>query len=364
MKFIKKRINEITQESNQPSNTYLTGKTLDSLQVIISQTLKGDSLGPGFWKVYGNVIRKEIDALIKVDLPNVRYDGYSSKEEVDSLAHKNFDKSFLRICHKGPGEKINSGVFSIRTSDFAYRPNQFDEFFIIKQFDESHYEHVENNVQEANETFQTFQNRIDLATIDSLLVKEKGLLTSRFSETTSRTKYKLFVHSIRFSEGENWLLCGLMKTENFNNEIRAVSPLFITSAILIVLLLIVAMPILKLLIMNTYERLTLADVWLTGFSVVCGSALLFLMIWSGSHNVQSTGRIDKSLTDLSETIKANFQNEILDIYAQLDFINNDYLAEVIPQLKRDVFCEWKAEKSTKTSNTIDSFATADSIQYN
>ena len=92
------------------------------------------------------------------------------------------------------------------------------------------------------------------------------------------------------SEGENWLLCGLMETENFNSQIRAVDPLWIASAILVVLFLIIAMPILKLRIMNTYERLSIANVWFTGLSVVCGSAILFIIIWSGSHNLQSIAR--------------------------------------------------------------------------
>lgn len=364
LRFAKNKINESFQKGNQSSkDDNLRIKKLDSLQEKINKITKGD-LDSGFWKIYRSRMRNDMNFFIQLDLPNVRYDGYFNKSEFDSIAHKNFERIYFTYLNRRPGRDDRFGVFSIGTSVFAYRPDQFDQFFIIKKFDESKHEHKTEIKDGAHETFQTFQNRISLATIDSFLIKEKGLLTSRFGEIVlADTKYKLFVHSSRFSEEESWLLCGLMKTENYNNQIRSVSPLLITSAILLVLFLIVGMPILKLLIMNTYERLTIANVWLSGFSVVCGSAVLFLMIWSGSHNLQSNNQIDEKLEGLSDHVKRNFQKELANIYRQLDFMNNDTFPEIVNQLKAEIICAFQAELERKKSlHNKDSIISPSSIR--
>jgi len=300
-----------------------------------SRKIKKDS---AFWAKNRPFLDSVTKVLVRADLNKVDFDGYLSKDQFDTLVHRHFDRIYFSYAPKRARNRTDRvGVFSIATSDFVYRPDQFDDFFIIKEFDESLHAHEKINVHAAGETFQTFQNRVDLDSIDSFMVREKGLLTSHFGEVMlADTKYKLFVHAIKFSEGESWLLCGLMETENFNDQIRAVDPLVITSAILLVLLLIVAMPILKLLIMNTYERLSIANVWFTGLSVVCGSAVLFLMIWSGSNNLQSSDNVDEQLKILSNKVKKNFQNELVSTIHQLDRFNNDYIAKIVGQLKESI----------------------------
>ena len=233
--------------------------------------------------------------------------------------------------------QIDLGCLAFETGDFlAFRPDQFDDFFIVKDFDEHRHEKTKTDGNTANVVYQTLENHVSLASIDSFMVSEKGLLTNHVKEIMlSDTKYKLFVHAIRFSEEENWLLCGLMETENFNSQIRAVDPLWIASAILIVLFLIIAMPILKLRIMNTYERLTISNVWFTGLSVVCGTAVLFIIIWSGSHNLQSIASVDRGLDTLSNEVKRRFETELHDIRDQLDDLNKNLSDPLVTIFKKD-----------------------------
>ena len=271
-----------------------------------------------FWRHNRDSVRESINKLVQNDLKDVTYEGYMPLSEFDSLEHYNFDRIYFSF-ERNRQDRVS--VFSILTKDFVYRPGQFDEFFIIKEFDRSFHEHGKTQLISANETFQTFQNRINLQSVDSFLVREKGLLTSHFGEVKfADTQYELFVHSIKFSEEENWLLCGLVEKTNYNYTVRAVDPLVITGAVLTLLFLIVAMPILKPLIMNTFERLSITNIWLAGFSVAYGSALLFLLIWSGSHNLQSNDEVDNDLKNLSGNIKSRFECELRDIYKHLDMV--------------------------------------------
>ena len=328
-----------------------TGKSIDQLinqdsirdYSLIREKLKGirDHIGKttsdsnnAFWNVYRDTLRKKNTDDVRGFLPKVRYDGYFNKMEYDSLVRQNFSRIYFDYQRPNADK---SSVFSLETGDFlAFRPNQFDDFFIVKDFDEHHREKTKADGNTANVVYQTLENHVSLASIDSFRVREKGLLTNHVREIMlSDTKYKLFVHAIRFSERENWLLCGLMETENFNSQIRLVDPLWIVSAILVVLFLIIAMPILKLRIMNTYERLSIGNVWFTGLSVVSGSAVLFIIIWSGSHNLQSIANVDDGLNTLSFQVKARFERELHEIRDQLDNANNNLTDSLITWFKND-----------------------------
>lgn len=271
-----------------------------------------------FWKNNRDAVRDSINKIVQNDLKDVTYNGYMPLSEFDSLEHYNFDRVYFSF--KG-NRQDRVSVFSILTKDFVYRPEQFDEFFIIKAFDRSFHEHEKTQLISADETFQTFQNRVNLQSVDSFLVREKGLLTSHFGEVKfADTKYELFVHSIKFSEEENWLLCGLLEKTNYNYQVRAVNPLVITGAVLTLLFLIVAMPILKPLIMNEFERLGILNIWLAGFSVAYGSALLFLLIWSAGHTLQANDKVDDDLKRLSGQVKSRFEGELRNIYKHLDLV--------------------------------------------
>ena len=199
-----------------------TRVVIDKLRRDEQKRLKASYSNAAFWNTYRDTLSKKITADVRGFLPKVRYDGYFNKKEYDSVVHKNFNRIYFD--YRG---RNGSGVFSIETADFlAFPPDQFDDFFIVKDFDEHRNEKTKADGNTANVVYQTLQNHIGLTSIDSFMVREKGLLTNHVKEIMlSDTKYKLFVHAIRFSEGENWLLCGLMETENFNSQIRAVDPL-------------------------------------------------------------------------------------------------------------------------------------------
>lgn len=319
------KIETLTRDNacNSCNDTYQISKKLDELQADIHKTLQTDiSQEAIFWKRYGPRVRKKIKGIVQNDLPNVRYNNFMDKLALQDLVHTHFDSIYFSFPSFRRRDKV--GVFSIATTDFAYKPNAFDEFLIIKRYDETAHGHDKAPLMSADETYQTFENRIDLQNIDSLLVAQKGLLTTRFCEVKlADATYKMFVHTIQFAPDESWMLCGLMKSENYNTVVRAVDPLVITVAILIVLFLLMSMPVLKLLFMNTFERLSVMNVWFAGICIVFGSAVMFLILWSTTDNLQSKARVDQELLHLSHQVKTRFQGELNIIYDQLQDIKKN-----------------------------------------
>ncbi|HEX5171161.1 MAG TPA: hypothetical protein VFW11_18420, partial [Cyclobacteriaceae bacterium] len=315
------------------AEAYRLSSLEDSLQTLIDRAEQA-SANAHFWKNCGPHLKNRIQQVVRSDLRDVDFDGYMTVEKYYDLVHNHFDRIYFDFPPLTPSaDKDRRVVFSMATARFAYCPDQFDEFFIIKHFDESFHTHDKAQTTTTRETFQTLPNHIKLQSLDSFLVREKGLLTSQFGDIDlADTKYKRFVHSVTFSEEETWYLCGLLKTENYNIQTRSVDPLVITGASLIFLFLIVAMPILKLLIMNTYERISIFNVWFTGFSVVVGSAVFFLILWSISNSLQSMEEVDDQLADLSGEIRGRFERELGMIYKQVNYFNDPSHGSVI--------CRW------------------------
>ncbi|GHM99135.1 hypothetical protein WSM22_06250 [Cytophagales bacterium WSM2-2] len=255
------------------------------------------------------------------ELEAVRYRGLMSKTKIHDLLHGGVDSIYFTFPKQGSSLK---GVFGVSADDFIYQPDQFDEFLVVKQVDDIHEKESQKH-STANEIFQTFQNRVSVDGPDSLGTKEMGLQTSRFKEITlADTKYKVFTHRIRFDEGENWVLCGFIKTENFDREVRSVDPIVITAASLIVLFLVICMPLIRLKLMNAYDRLDIVDALFVGFSVVAGTTVLFLLLWSAGHFLQSNNDENRELGNLSDSIKSQFQGELSKIHKQLTELQKAY----------------------------------------
>ena len=108
-----------------------------------------------------------------------------------------------------------------------------------------------------------------------------------------------------------------------SNEQRGLSDsYYIVFAVLIVLLVLLAMPVLKLLIMNSIERLRLINVWFAGFAIVVGTSVLLLTILATNHSLGYRGKVDSTLVELSDSVEARFLNELSDIHDQLTILTS------------------------------------------
>lgn len=114
-------------------------------------------------------------------------------------------------------------------------------------------------------------------------------------------------------------LTGYVNKAQFNDKKREVSVFFITIAIILAILMILAFPILKLRIMNNKERLKRKDVFLTGVSLVLGPAIIILLFLFYTTNMHSDKQLEKQkLVNLNQRLSENFNSELMNTIKQLN----------------------------------------------
>ncbi len=167
--------------------------------------------------------------------------------------------------------------------------------------------------------YQTFYNRIEIKTRDSLFAVDNGLESTPVIDVKLfGVPYKVFTNRIRISGNESWVLCGAVKSSTFNRKIHEVDTYTISIAFLILLFVLLAMPVLKLVVMNAVERLRIVNVWFTGFSIIVGTAVIVLILVAANHYFSHKGVVRDDLANLSDSVKGRFLSELNYIYTQLD----------------------------------------------
>jgi hypothetical protein len=236
---------------------------------------------------------------------------------------KSGDKFFCTAQYiEGVSEGAHAVKFRVEASELIRRSlvkHRFDDFFLVRLSRKG----TKDICSFSDIAYQTFANRIELQDLNKLFVDSSGIRTIPLKEIKlSGVDYKLLSHRITFRENEDWILCGVLKTSNFEQEARGVDTWTLAFSILIVLVLALAMPLLKLNVMNEIERLRIINVWFTGFSIVIGTAVILLILLCGNQYIGFKYTVDKNLEELSEDIKSRFTAELNAIYTQLDSCRN------------------------------------------
>lgn len=194
----------------------------------------------------------------------------------------------------------------------------FDDFFLVRI--------IKSKNPAASDSlfgiaYQTFYNRIEIKTRDSLFSVDNGLESTPVIDVhLFGIPYKLFTSRIQISNNESWVLCGAVKGSTFNRKIHEVDTYTISIAILVLLFVLLSMPILKLVVMNAVERLRIINVWFTGFSIIVGTAVIVLILVAGNHYFSHKGVVRDDLMSLSNTVKGRLLDELNYIYTQLNSI--------------------------------------------
>lgn len=235
---------------------------------------------------------------------NVLIDSAQLKNS-DSLRYITFQYSQKYYYNVSVGEFIKRAIIN----------NQFDDFFLIRVT--RNHSNKKDKV-DAGIAYQTFAHRIELSHIDKFFTEDHGLRTIPLIDITlSGVPYKLLTHRINFTEAEDWILCGALRKDAFHSKSRSVNGWKIAISILIVLVVLLAMPVLKLMIMNAMERLRIINVWFAGFSIIVGTAILFLILLAGNQFFGYVYALDNKLKNLSKSVDKEFTNELHAIYDQL-----------------------------------------------
>ncbi len=151
---------------------------------------------------------------------------------------------------------------------------------------------------------------------------------SRFEIELNNSDYIVF--NQKFDEEQNIYLSCLVLKSIFNKQKRSVSPFTIAFLSIALLLIILAMPLLKLQIMNIQEQLQIRDIVFSIASVLIGPAVFMVFVytlmvfWSGKNIPDS---VRDNLEKLSFRLEHNFNEEIEAIANQMDDLKVKYFHE-------------------------------------
>ncbi len=185
--------------------------------------------------------------------------------------------------------------------------------------------------------FQTFNNILSKDNLGSLFVRDTNMSIKRTGTfNVNDREYLLFMHQFQLSDDFNapqlWRIYGLSLKDSFQRQARAVELILALVICLILIIILIAMPLLKLWVMNELEKLQMMNIWFTGFSVIVGSSFIVLMVLLGNDFVDNLdvdnqrqtrntkGKIfdrDERLKSLSDSVLTQFTGELRDIYDQL-----------------------------------------------
>lgn len=235
------------------------------------------------------------------------------------------------------GSKINSNRFvyyeanptgknkiklRARLEDFVQSINNqvfFDEFLIIR-----------GDSQKKEIAYQTFENKISINNKYALL-SDSSFFTSGTSKNImlNDTNYRLFFHQFNFKDQDNWVLVGCIDNHTFVKKTRSIDSVILLNAGLIVLIMIVSMPLMKIIVMSSIERLKTHNVFFTGVSIVLGTPLIILTVLILLHFNSDEHKISDNLKTLSNEMTTRFTQEIDSVYLQLQSYEDQLINNIL-----------------------------------
>ncbi len=259
----------------------------------------------------------------------------------------------------------NPNIFSQSIANNAFLKSQeinltnsFEEFAIIKikkrighlesSNKKTEKKTTESNLGTACIGYQTFTNELRLAELDSLFTIGAGFHSAKeFDVTIQGSEYKLFAHLLAFDRDEDWLLCGFTEKSNFTSQSRHVELFVGLLLAFLIIAILLSMPIIKLLVMSSVERLQIINVWFTGFSIIIGASVITLLILFSSDNLGGHREQDKNLRTIGNKICTSFESELALTVSQLNwFEKNTNL--LFPE---STFNKLTEESDTETKDT-------------
>lgn len=166
--------------------------------------------------------------------------------------------------------------------------------------------------------------------LDSLLKKQDGLSLPYVHDVSIEgVGNKMFLYPFQLNN-EQLLLVGLVSSSDYTSGYKDFPLRFFVPAIIMILLLVISLPILKIFILGSGERIADGNIRLIiGSYFAIAFTCFFLFSWLFLNKTQAVSN-ENNLRSLSDSIGANFVREIHLIHRQLrqwdeDFqvVNND-----------------------------------------
>lgn len=144
---------------------------------------------------------------------------------------------------------------------------------------------------------------------------------SMFEWDSGDDRYIVFTNFLR-EQGKNQIyLLGFVKGSELRRQAQEVSVFTVTTALILVTLMILGLPLLKLQVMSSAERLGAKDVFLAGASLLVGPMVLILFYLLFTTNIFTDKENEREkLETLNHQLAGNFRSEISHALAQLNIV--------------------------------------------
>lgn len=151
--------------------------------------------------------------------------------------------------------------------------------------------------------------------------------------------YRIYLQPLTFLPGEELLIGGLVDEERFDREKKSFPPIVMLFLSIAAVLILLAFPTLKLLLMSKHETLSVRDVAASFLTIILSASVIALLLVNGYQFSKKDNEAgENQLEALHQQITRTFLRELKEMYAQTD--NYDLLRKndtmVVPDvLSRD-----------------------------
>lgn len=164
---------------------------------------------------------------------------------------------------------------------------------------------------------------VDNPRIVNFLVSESDRLSRFESNDSTRLgplndlPFRLYSTEMVF-QGSNLMLIGLVEKGSFEQERLGISTVAVITLSVIAILVLLAFPLMKLVLMGNYERLSLSDLLLAVMSAILGTFIITQLIIDGyGFNGPDRKRRSQQLVELSNELVGSMTDELRLIREQL-----------------------------------------------
>ena len=167
--------------------------------------------------------------------------------------------------------------------------------------------------------YYTFPGDIDIPAIAGLRSKDNAMEAGSLKDVViSNKKFKLFVQPIILGKTGKWYVGGLVDGSRFNGEIRGLKSDIVIFSLIIFCFFILAIPLLKLFLMSTFDQLNINDVILTALSITVGMLLLVLLYLFSYQKASDRAAVEEHLKNLAYRLEEEFTSELHRALEQLE----------------------------------------------
>jgi len=253
-------------------------------------------------------------------------DYISLKQALDNEARET--NKLLRVAEKDsiPGNCIltfrevtgSPYIIFIRVEDFfdpLRRPDVFDGLIILEENAKS--TDADKNSRQCIVLYHTFPGDIDFPGFEKKKT-ESGIEAGSLQEIEiANKKYKLFLQPLKLTNGKKWYVAGVIENVTFEKESGRFKAGVLTPFFMIFAIFLLSIPLLKLFLMSTFERLDISDVVLTSLSIALGiiALVLFSLFIFQANKDSNCAR--KILKTFAQQIEKKFTEELTDVCKQL-----------------------------------------------